>query len=204
MKLKRFGTEDSPQPSAWQLCNSWDCIPARLPQQWACRPGVHCLLAGLPVEMREARRFPAPTQISRAAGHLAILLGLPGLLRVARLLPQLSHSGPQHHLLVPWCSSKSQGLDVLAEVLLPALALGAQLPPCPCRSLWPQWLGTPLSATPPSHPSRLAAGDIRAQHGKTPGHLVSLSRRLPRTGAMHTGGQAWPSLPPCGEVSAPP
>lgn len=31
-------------------------------------------------------RFLAPIQISRAAVDLAILLGLPGLLRVARLL----------------------------------------------------------------------------------------------------------------------
>lgn len=36
-------------------------------------------------------RFLAPTHISRAAA--AILLGLPGLLRVARLLAHFSHGG---------------------------------------------------------------------------------------------------------------
>lgn len=118
------------------------------------------------------------------------MLALPGLLRVASLIAQLSHSGPQHHFLVPWCSSKSRGLDVLAEVPLPAV----------CDPHW-ESLGTPLSAILPSHPSHLAARDT-AQHRKTPGHLISLSRQVPRRGAMGTGGRAWPSLPACRNVSA--
>lgn len=101
--------------------------------------------------MREARRFPAP----RAAGDLANLLGLPGLLRVARLLAQLSHSGPQHHLFLG-AAAKARDWVSWPRCLKPAL---------PFREVRGHSGWGPHSAILPSHPSHLAARDITAWHG---------------------------------------
>lgn len=101
-------------------------------------------------------RFLAPIQISRAAGDLAILLGLPGLLNMARLLIQFSCGDPNTTYLF---------LGAMAKARAGCSGRGAPAPALPALTAVPRCLGIPLSAIPPSTPDSLQAGTA----GHSPG-----------------------------------
>lgn len=109
------------------------------------------------MECGKPGRFLAPIQISRAAGDPSMLLGLPGLLRVARLLVQSSHVTPTVYLFLGAVAKGTAGCS------------GAPIPALPALTAVPWWLEIPLSVSHPPDTCRqghqgTAWGDPRTPH----------------------------------------
>lgn len=108
-------------------------------------------------------RFLAPIHISRAAGDLAVLLALPGLLRVARLSVRFSHGDSNTISLFLGAEAKGRAGCCAAPALR---ALTAVVPGDP----------TVLFHLPSQ------GRNIGAQPRETQGHLSSLNWWFPRRG----------------------